>query len=270
MFFSTASLSSDYTVCEEIAKKVEYKRGLPENILTSIALVEAGRKYTNGEIMSWPWSLNHAGTSLFFDNKSDALKYLKQNISKTFKNIDVGCMQVNVKWHSKNFDSFENMLDPLKNIQYAASFLADLKRKHGSWEKAIKYYHSSTTKLNVKYYAKVSAVWNAKQRPTELAQKAALFLDDNIFYDSDTETKSSDSRSLGNKSLVEYSKPMIKSASGKSDYDEDSIYFNAVLLGNRRLGTSEELKRYIKYKSAYLRENIDMILLFRQEFSKEK
>ena len=50
--------------------------------------------------------------------------------------------------------------------------------------------------------------------------------------------------------------------------DQDNqIYLNAVLIENDKMYDKGELKRYIKYKSAYLAKNIDMILLFREEFS---
>jgi len=261
-------ISSDNNICEKIAEQIEKTRNLPANILTSIATVEAGRRRSNGTVAPWPWSLNHAGNSLFFDTKLDAVKYLKKNITESFKNIDVGCMQVNVKWHFRHFDSFEDMLDPHKNIRYAASFLIKLEKQHGSWEKAIKHYHSSTNKLNVKYFAKVSKVWADKEEGSNI-ENAVLFLDDNIFYSENASLPIRNSSTDENKFLVQNEKQVIKLKPNEAKVGDD-IYFNAVLLGNNRLESNEELKRYLKYKSTYLRENVDMILLFRQEFAKGK
>ena len=48
--------------------------------LTSISLVESGRLMKDGSTVAWPWSLNHAGRSVFFDSREQALKYLKKNV----------------------------------------------------------------------------------------------------------------------------------------------------------------------------------------------
>ncbi len=264
------SLSSDYKICDEIAEAVEKSRGLPQNILTSISLVEAGRKQKNGKLSPWPWSLNHAGTSLFFDKRSDALKYLNKNITKKFQNIDVGCMQVNVKWHRRNFDSFAEMLDPRKNIQYAASFLVKLKKRYGSWEKAIKHYHSSTERLNVKYYAKVREVWSSKEQTNAVFQDASLSLDDNIFYNRNFEFQLAGFDPKATKPFVENKQQKKKSRQRNTKFDQDNIYFDATLGAANRFESNEELKRYIRVKSAYLRDNVDKIILFREEFSKTR
>jgi len=58
----------------------------------------------------------------------------------------------------------------------------------------------------------------------------------------------------------ELNKPQIKNAR--------SPYLNAVLIPTEREDDTEELKRYIKQRSAYLGKKIDMILLFRKEFAK--
>jgi hypothetical protein len=57
----------------------------------------------------------------------------------------------------------------------------------------------------------------------------------------------------------ELNKPQIKNA--------PSPYLNAVLIETKKEDDNEEFKRYIKHRSAYLGKKIDMILLFRKEFS---
>ncbi len=60
---------------------------------------------------------------------------------------------------------------------------------------------------------------------------------------------------------------MLKFIKYKGIDQDNQIYLNAVLIENDEMYDKVELKRYIKYKSAYLAKNIDMILLFREEFS---
>ena len=69
------------------------------------------------------------------------------------------------------------MISPVKNIDYAARFLKKLHKRHGSWEKAVKYYHSSKSKFNVKYYRKVKAVWKKENNESSLTPRlvAAVF-----------------------------------------------------------------------------------------------
>ncbi len=267
-FWAEATFGQDREICDEIARKVELKRNLPKNILTSIALVEAGRKHNDGSLKPWPWSLNHAGKSLFFEKKIDALAYLKNNISEEFKNIDVGCMQINVRWHKEHFDSFDSMIDPKTNIEYAARFLMDLKRTKGSWKDAIKHYHSSTPKLHQKYYAKVEKVWTKKTQDTLGAQMASLYVDEDIVYSDQSSNNDAMFAIKAKKNLDGSKEEMLKFPRYQGDDQDNEIYLNAVLIENNNMYDKAELKRYIKYKSTFLRKNIDMILLFREEFSK--
>ena len=278
-FYSYPSTANENYVCEEIAHQVEIKNKLPKNILLSISLVESGRKDKAGLVNPWPWSLNHAGKSIFFASRADTLEYLKENITPNFKNIDVGCMQVNVRWHQENFDTLDSMIDPRKNIEYAALFLSKLKSDYGTWEQAIKHYHSSTTKLNVKYYAKVQKAWRKKTDSNSLIQKAMLSLNEGIVFPS-TEPLRFDYRNFDPYENVD----IVEAINDNSDHAEDvnqrselnkpeidnaqNPYVNAVLIETNKEDDTEDLKRYIKYNSAYLGKKIDMILLFREEFSK--
>ena len=150
---SLASIScNQYT--EKIAK--EYK--IPNKLLTSISLVESGLK--KGEnFVSWPWTLNVSGKSKFFKSKDETLIFLKKNYDKK-KNIDVGCMQISLKYHGQNFKNFNQILDPKNNVEYAAKFLKSLYSKHKTWNEAISRYHSSIPKRKVKYLKKVHSYWS--------------------------------------------------------------------------------------------------------------
>ena len=149
--------------CEKIASNIEAEAKLPQYLLSSISRVEAGRKLSNGKIRGWPWALNHAGKGLFFESKEEALKYLKKAISSGSKNIDVGCMQLNYRWHKVAFSSLEDMIDPELNVRYAAKFVNELYERHQTWEDVIKHYHSNKERFNVPYLQKVAKVWDLKK-----------------------------------------------------------------------------------------------------------
>ena len=121
--------------------------------------------------------MNAGGDSSYFQTKEDALRSLKDRINNGVTNIDIGCMQLNFRWHKDFFNNLSDMISPIKNVDYAARFLNKLHQRHRSWEKAVKYYHSSKSKFNVKYYRKVKAVWNKENNESSLAPKlvAAVF-----------------------------------------------------------------------------------------------
>ena len=156
---------SDLNVCETVAVEAENAFNLPSGILSSIARVESGRKTDTGVYRAWPWTINDNGKGLFFDTRESAIDYIIKQKEFDNTHIDVGCMQISVKWHSHAFSSPESMLDPYTNIAYAAVFLEELYQTHGDWELAIKYYHSADTKKNIPYLQKVNAVWKDQPQP---------------------------------------------------------------------------------------------------------
>ncbi|HJO71542.1 MAG: hypothetical protein QF450_07035 [Rhodospirillales bacterium] len=52
------------------------------------------------------------------------------------RNIDVGCMQVNLLYHKDAFATLEEAFEPASNAAYAARFLKDLYATSGSWSAA--------------------------------------------------------------------------------------------------------------------------------------
>ncbi len=158
----------DVLQCEYLAKEAEKKYGLPENILLSISRVESGYRKIDGIKRAWPWALNAGGDSAYFETKNEALNSLKARVKRGVTNIDVGCMQLNYRWHNKFFNNLSEMMSPDKNVDYGARFLKRLYDRHGSWEKAVKYYHSSKSKFNVRYFKKVKAVWQKENAQNSL------------------------------------------------------------------------------------------------------
>ena len=147
-----------FNSCEKTIKSLELQTDIPKGLLLGIGKAEAIRKINNKYII-WPWTINHAGKSMFFDTKKQMRNYVSKNLKKNDFNIDVGCMQINIKWHKNNFKKISDMFEIDPNISYAASFLKQLKNRHGSWDEAIKYYHSSDPKKNNPYLIKVKSFW---------------------------------------------------------------------------------------------------------------
>ena len=143
--------------CARLAAQAGAEAGLPEGLLPAIALVESGRGTGRGGIAPWPWTLNQGGKGMYFDTREEALAYLKQAVAEGVTNIDVGCMQLNWKWHSAGFASPEDMIDPARNTRYAARFMVELYNRLGSWDVAAAAYHSTTPDRGQRYLQKVLA-----------------------------------------------------------------------------------------------------------------
>jgi soluble lytic murein transglycosylase-like protein len=130
----------------------ENKYFIPRDTLYSIAIKESGRAHPVHKIkMPWPWAINVGGASYYFDSKQEAVNFVKHQIIKGKDNIDVGCMQVSLKYHAHAFQTLEDAFDPKMNIAYAASFLRSKYDNFHSWHKAIAHYHSATFELGYKY-----------------------------------------------------------------------------------------------------------------------
>ena len=151
------ALGSLENICLSEARRAEAQHGIPSGLLQSITRVEAGRKTVTGEFMPWAWTLNDAGEGLFFDSREAAMRHLEAAVAAPGHSVDVGCMQVNTKWHMEGFHNLSDMLDPVQNADYAAGFLLDIHEAHQSWDDAVKHYHSSEPGKNVAYHGRVLA-----------------------------------------------------------------------------------------------------------------
>lgn len=157
--------------CARLAAEAGAHSGLPEGLLPAISLVEAGRGDGQGGVAPWPWTLNEGGKGMYFDTREEALAYLKEAVARGVTNIDVGCMQLNWKWHSAGFESPEDMIDPGRNTRYAARFMVELYNRLGSWDVAASAYHSTDRDRGQRYLAKVQAAQQSfRQTPSLLAE----------------------------------------------------------------------------------------------------
>ena len=65
--------------------------------------------------------------------------------SKGAKLVDIGCMQINHRYHGDKFSSVEAMFDPAGNVDYAARFLKELRVREGNWTMAAARYNAGPT-----------------------------------------------------------------------------------------------------------------------------
>ncbi|MCO6051038.1 transglycosylase SLT domain-containing protein [Mesorhizobium sp. RP14(2022)] len=123
--------------CEgEILRAAErYK--IPAGILYAVGLTETGNK---GSLQ--PNALNIGGKPVFAKSRAEAIQLAEQADRDGVKLVDLGCMQINRRYHGNKFESLSAMLDPAKNVDYAARFLQQLHAQHMTWSMAVARYHA--------------------------------------------------------------------------------------------------------------------------------
>jgi hypothetical protein len=154
---ATAAPSDDWALCRKAAHQVEKATHLPHALLQAMSLVETGRRGPGGAHTAWPWTINANGKGYRFGSKKEAIWAVKRLMAKGMRSIDIGCMQVNLRYHPRAFTSLDEAFDPAANMAYAADFLTRLKDRHGSWRAASARYHSYNPKFREKYAARVDA-----------------------------------------------------------------------------------------------------------------
>lgn len=140
------------TLCDAAANRAAATSDVPFNLLRAIARTESGR---NGS--PWPWATNQDGQGAWHDTKDAAVTAAAQIIDAG-GDVDIGCFQINSRWHGDQFPSVTAMFDPDQNAAYASRFLSELHAQTGDWSAAVAAYHSRDPDRGAAYLARVSAM----------------------------------------------------------------------------------------------------------------
>lgn len=149
-------------LCDRAALHAADATGVPVDLLLAITRVETGRN-RDGSLAPWPWTINADGQGAFYDSKADAVAAAEAHLTDGTGTFDIGCFQLNIRWHGEGFQTFDAMFDPEKNATYAARFLMSLYTQSGNWADAVAAYHSRTADLGQAYLAQVKAVLDEPQ-----------------------------------------------------------------------------------------------------------
>lgn len=143
--------------CEALAERAAAAEGIPVGLMAAVARVESGRGDGNGGRRAWPWTLNAGGEGSFHATEKAALQRLQALLATGTTNVDLGCMQLNWRWHGGAFPDAATMMDPVANTRYAARFLRRLRDESGSWAAAVALYHSRDPGRGTAYAGRVAA-----------------------------------------------------------------------------------------------------------------
>ncbi|MDT8857979.1 lytic transglycosylase domain-containing protein [Paracoccaceae bacterium Fryx2] len=166
---AAASARDEPALCDMAAAEASARTGVPIEVLQAVALVETGRSLSGarGGFRPWPWTVNQGGDGHWFATREEAAAHVGQALAAGQTNIDIGCFQINHRWHSGAFASVEDMLDPRRNALYAASYLQRLYTGRGDWSEAAGAYHSATPAHAERYRQRFDTVL-ARLKPDTL------------------------------------------------------------------------------------------------------
>jgi soluble lytic murein transglycosylase-like protein len=124
-------------LCEREMAQAASKYGIPLGILYAVGLTETG---AGGHLHAN--ALNIEGDAVYSLSREQAIARFHAAQAADRRLIDVGCMQLNHYFHGKSFASVGEMLDPHKNVDYAARFLKELRAREGGWTLAVARYNA--------------------------------------------------------------------------------------------------------------------------------
>ncbi|MBN9543505.1 MAG: transglycosylase SLT domain-containing protein [Alphaproteobacteria bacterium] len=133
--------------CKAHFSNAAEKYGIPQGILQTVSHIES---------LKHPWTVNVKGKGYYFRTKEHAIEYVKNLIEKGVTNIDIGCMQINYKYHKSAFKDVNDMFNPQNNIEYAAKFIRTNYGVYQNWRKAVAVFHSKNVEHSAKYIYKFS------------------------------------------------------------------------------------------------------------------
>lgn len=134
---SVVAASAAANPCEPEIVRAADRYGVPVGILYAVGLTETGKK---GSLQ--PNALNIEGKAVFPRSQAEAIAAFEAARAEGKTLIDLGCMQINHRYHGNEFRSVGDMLDPRRNVDYAARFLVSLHGRHESWSMAVARYHA--------------------------------------------------------------------------------------------------------------------------------
>ena len=151
-------------ICRKAIDAAEDAYGLPFGILQAISMAESGRWDAGSRaVFAWPWTVTAHGTGKFYPTRKAAIAAVRRLKAAGTRNIDVGCMQINLYYHPHAFDSLEEAFDPRANSRYAARLFAELRKQSRSISRAVAHYHSSTRSRFLPYKHKVMDFWSQER-----------------------------------------------------------------------------------------------------------
>lgn len=160
------AFSEAVTPAEEIEKsvfgQVAKEKGIDPVLLYSVALLESSRPVPGKKHFAAPsrFTINSGGVAYYLPTRDEALSKLDE-LAKTTRNIDIGLMQINYRWHGEKVKSYKDLLDSETNLRIGADILGHALGSHKNRCIAIGHYHTWNDEVAAyQYGCRVLAIYN--------------------------------------------------------------------------------------------------------------
>lgn len=133
--------------------QVGLEKNIDPNLLYAVALAESAYSPLKGAkgAAPYPWTLRLPNKPIYARSRQQAKQELQKILLNT-STVDVGLMQVNVRWHKHRVNRPEDLLDPLTNVRVAADILLEnFKRSPDNLVTALGNYHSNVANRRNQY-----------------------------------------------------------------------------------------------------------------------
>jgi len=156
------SPGSKTTLRNTLWGQVARRHGIDPYILYAVALTESRKNDDQNKVIPSPWAINNAGNAYIPGSQQEAEALLNQLMDQGKRNIDVGMMQVNLRWHGHRVAKPEQLLIPSTNLEIGASVLSEaIQSVPGNLAHGIgRYYSWKNEPAAIQYGRKVIALAN--------------------------------------------------------------------------------------------------------------
>jgi soluble lytic murein transglycosylase-like protein len=111
-------------------------------LLYSVALAESARSNGSGQIGPWPWTLRVPAKGYYLESEQEA-EALLAKLLESHGSVDIGMMQVSVRWNGHRVESPAELLDPAIALRTGAEILREaLDSAPGDLQLGIGRYHT--------------------------------------------------------------------------------------------------------------------------------
>ena len=154
MLLGMSSVANAIDLTDTVFEKAAIKHGVEAKLLYAVALAESATGRGNGNISPWPWTLRTIKGGPHYENSLESAKLkLDELIAKYGRNVDVGMMQINLRWHGDKVSSPYELLDPNKNVDIGAGYLAQcISSAPGDLELGIGRYYTWSDEARARNY----------------------------------------------------------------------------------------------------------------------
>jgi soluble lytic murein transglycosylase-like protein len=135
---------------------VAREAGVPAAVLFGVALQESSMLFGSKgrqRAVPWPWTLNIAGDPARLPTRARAEERLGDALRSGIRNVDVGPMQINWRYHGERLGSIRRALDPYWNLRVGAELLAAHFALCRDWHRAVGRYHAPSDAGRAARYA---------------------------------------------------------------------------------------------------------------------